>query len=56
VRIGLKHFFKWNKIAVVSDQQSLRGYSHLFKYVIPGKFRNFSLAKMDEAVIWVSKK
>jgi|SRR6185503_1566113 len=56
VRIGLKHFFKWNKVAVVSDQQSLRGYSDLFKYIIPGKFRNFSLAKMDEAIIWVSKK
>jgi hypothetical protein len=56
VRIGLKYFFKWRKVAIVSDKRGIYGYSDLFKYIIPGKFRNFPLAKMDEAIIWVSKK
>jgi hypothetical protein len=56
VRMGLKHFFRWKKIAILSDQRALTGYSDLFKYIIPGKFKNFHLQKMDEAIIWVSGK
>jgi hypothetical protein len=55
VGIGLKHFFKWNKVAIVSDQRGLRGYSDLFKYILPGRFKMFPLIRMDEAIIWVSR-
>jgi len=56
LKIGMKYFFKWHKIAIVSDQRGLQGYSDLFKYIIPGKFRNFPLQKMHEALIWASAK
>jgi hypothetical protein len=56
VEIGLKHFFRWRKVAIVSDQRGLRGYSDLFRYIIPGKFKTFPLIHIDEAIIWVSKK
>jgi hypothetical protein len=56
VGIGLKHFFRWNKVAIVSAQPRVHGYSDLFKYIIPGKFKNFPLEKIDEAIIWTSKK
>ena len=56
VKIGLKYFFRWNKVAIVSDRRSVRGYSDLFKYIIPGKFKNFPLEKMGEAIIWASRK
>ena len=56
VKIGLKHFFRWHKVAIVSDESGIRGYSDLFKYIIPGRFKNFPLKKMDEAIIWASKK
>ncbi len=55
VALGLKHFFKWNKVAIVSDQRFLRGYSDLFKYIIPGKFKNFRLSAIDQAFIWVAR-
>ncbi len=55
VKIGLKHFFRWNKVAIVSDQRGLCGYSDLFKYIIPGKFKNFPLLDLDKAIIWVSR-
>src|SRR5580698_3037921 len=38
VLMGLKHFFKWKRVAILSDQRGLTGYSDLFKYIIPGKF------------------
>ena len=56
VKIGLKYFFKWNKVAVVTDQKSVPGYSDLFKYIIPGKFKNFPLDQIDKAIRWVSEK
>jgi hypothetical protein len=55
VGIGLKHFFKWHKVAIVSDQRGLKGYSDLFNYLIPGKFRTFPLLHIDQALIWVAR-
>jgi hypothetical protein len=52
-KLGLKYFFKWKKVAVVSDQKEMLGYSDLFKYFIPGKFRSFPLDQLDLAVRWV---
>ncbi|BAU54264.1 STAS/SEC14 domain-containing protein [Mucilaginibacter gotjawali] len=56
LKIGLKYFFKWNKIAIVTDQQKVLGYSDLFKYMVPGKFRNFRIDQIDQAIRWVSIK
>jgi len=54
VRIGFKYFFKWSKVAIVTDQKSIRGYSDLFKFIIPGKFKNFPLDELDKAIRWTS--
>jgi hypothetical protein len=56
VKIGLKYFFKWNKLAVVTDQKGVCGFSDLFKYFIPGKFKSFPLDQLDKAVRWVDEK
>jgi hypothetical protein len=55
VQLGLKHFFKWNKVAIVSDQGGLKGYSYFFKYILPGRFKTFQLSNMDDALIWVAR-
>ena len=56
VKIGFKYFFKWHKVAIVTDQKRILGYSDLFKYLIPGKFKKFPLDKLDTALIWVAEK
>lgn len=56
VKIGLKYFFKWNKVAVVSDQKGVHGFSDLFRYIIPGKYKSFPLDQIDKALIWVAGK
>ena len=55
VRIGLKYFFKWNKIAIVTDQRGVLGYSDLFKYIVPGKFKCYRLDQLDSAIKWISR-
>ncbi len=56
IRIGLKYFFKWNKVAVVTDQKGVHGFSDLFRYIIPGKYKTFPLDQIDKALIWVAEK
>jgi hypothetical protein len=56
IKIGFKYFFKWGRVALVTDQKSVMGYSDLFKYIIPGKFRYFPLDQLAAAIRWVSAK
>ena len=56
IKIGFKYFFKWGRVALVTDQKSVMGYSDLFKYIIPGKFRYFPLDQLASAIRWVSAK
>jgi hypothetical protein len=56
LRLGLKHFTKWKKIAVVTDQKGVEWFTNAFKIVIPGQAKGFPLDKLDEAVAWVTEK
>ncbi|MDO3643358.1 STAS/SEC14 domain-containing protein [Mucilaginibacter sp. L3T2-6] len=53
-KLGLKHFTKWNKIAIVTDQKLVEWFSDAFRLFIPGKSRGFSMAELDDAVKWIS--
>lgn len=56
LKMGLKHFTKWNKIAVVTDQKGVEWFTNTFKIIIPGNSKGFPLDKLDEAVAWISEK
>ena len=56
VKVGLKNFTKWNKIAVVSDQKIIEWFSDIFHFFVPGKSKGFPLSELDEAVKWISEK
>ena len=56
LKVGLKNFTKWNRIAVVCDQKGVEWFSDAFRFFIPGKSKGFALAQLDEAVKWVSEK
>jgi hypothetical protein len=56
IKVGLKHFTKWKKVAVVTDQKTVEWFtSNIFRFLIPGKAQGFSLDKLDEAVKWISE-
>jgi hypothetical protein len=56
LKLGLKNFTKWNKIAIVSDQKGVEWFSDAFRFFIPGKSKGFSLDQLDEAVKWITDK
>lgn len=56
VKIGFKYFFNWGRVGLVTDQKGTLGYSDMFKYVIPGKFKYFPLDNLSDAIKWASIK
>jgi hypothetical protein len=56
IKMGIKNFTKWNKIAVVSDQKGVERFADAFRFFIPGKSKGFALAELNEAVKWVTAK
>ncbi|MES2266068.1 MAG: STAS/SEC14 domain-containing protein [Bacteroidota bacterium] len=56
IKLGLKNFTKWNKIAVVSDQKGVQWFTDAFSYMVPGKSKGYSLNQLDEAINWVTAK
>lgn len=54
--MGLKHLVKWNRAAIVSDEESIRKFTNMFSHVVPGEFRGFRHSELQEATDWASGK
>lgn len=52
--VGLKHFTKWHKMAIVSDSAAINKFTDLFSYISPGEAKGFTHAELEEAKTWVS--
>ena len=52
--LGLKHLFKWNRVAVVTDQKSVEKFTDIFSYAMPGNYRGFAIDELQAAKQWVA--
>lgn len=52
--LGLNNLSKWNRVAIVSDSESLNTFTNIFSKVVPGEFRGYTPDELNEAVNWVS--
>lgn len=52
--VGLKHFTKWHRMAIVSESGVVNKFSDLFSYIAPGEAKGFTHAELDKAKEWVS--
>jgi hypothetical protein len=53
--LGLKHFTKWHKMAIISENGPLNTFSDLFSYIAPGEAKGFTHAELAKATQWVSE-
>ena len=53
-KVGLGHYNRWEKVAVVTDKDWLRHSVDIFGYLIPGEVKAFTSAQELEARDWVS--
>ena len=57
-KVGFRHFFDWDRCAVVTDvpwAQHLAKASALLGFLWPGEYRPFSAAEADQARKWISE-
>lgn len=54
VKVGLKHFTKWTKIAVVTDETGVEKFTDVFSAFVPGSARGFKHSELEAAKAWVS--
>jgi hypothetical protein len=54
IGIGLKHFTKWHKMAIISESTAINTFTDLFSYVAPGKAKGFTHDEIVDATEWVS--
>lgn len=52
--VGLKHFTKWRRIAIVTASRSIHKFSDFFSVLVPGESRGFSIHELEAAKQWVS--
>lgn len=52
--LGLKEFFKWRRVAIVTDSESIIRFTLKFSIFAPGVFKGFLLTEFDQAVEWVA--
>ena len=52
--VGLKHFTKWHRMAIISESGPVNTFSDFFSFIAPGEAKGFTHAELDEAKEWVS--
>ena len=53
VKMGMGHFTAWERIAVVTDVEWIRGSTRMFAFVMPCPVKLFANAEMAEATRWI---
>lgn len=53
---GVKHLHEWKKMAIVTDEESVRTFTDMASKLIPGVAKGFSHAEVGAAVAWLSTK
>jgi hypothetical protein len=54
-KLGFKHLTGWERIAVVSDIEWIRGVMRVFSLAIPGHVRVFHNREFTEAIRWITE-
>lgn len=54
-KVGLSHFLRWERFAVVTDVEWMRHSVKLFGFLMPGELRVFPLADAAQAREWITE-
>jgi hypothetical protein len=54
IKVSFEHFTKWNRMAIVTDQQWVRQAYDGLSHIVHGEIRTYELKDFDIAKEWVS--
>lgn len=55
-KLGMKHFFAWDRVAFVSDHEVINIVAKFFGYMMPCEVRVFNNSNLEEAKKWLAEK
>lgn len=50
--LGLKNITKWNRAAIVTDNNSVQNFTAVFSVIMPGEFKFFPKEDLENAIFW----
>ncbi|ANF49576.1 hypothetical protein A0O34_02975 [Chryseobacterium glaciei] len=50
--LGLKNLTKWNRAAIVTDNESVQNFTDIFSVLMPGEFKSFPKENLYNALYW----
>ena len=53
-KVGMKHFTRWERIAVVTDVDWIKNTIRIFSFLMPGQLRIFLAAAASQAREWIA--
>ena len=54
-KVGMEHFSRWERVAVITDVEWIKHAMQLFSFIMPGTARVYSLADSAEARLWITQ-
>jgi SpoIIAA-like len=54
-RMGVEHFMRWERVAVVTDVEWIRHAAQAFRFLMPAQVHVYSLDEAPEARQWISE-
>jgi hypothetical protein len=52
--LGLRYFFKWKKLAIVTDKDGIKKFTDTFGIFIPCPAKGFKMEELSKAKEWIS--
>ena len=53
-KVGLGHISGWEKVAIVTDVDWIRGAVNVLRFMVPGEVRVFGVSQASEARTWIT--
>jgi hypothetical protein len=53
-RVGLSEPLHWERVALVTDVEWMRHLSAAFGWMVPGRFKTFAVADLEDAKAWTA--
>ena len=53
--LGIRHFTKWKKLAIVTEKDTIRKFTDTFGKLIPPKTKGFEMRDLILATQWISE-
>ncbi|REC52915.1 MULTISPECIES: STAS/SEC14 domain-containing protein [Chryseobacterium] len=50
--LGLKNLTKWNRAAILTDNQNVQNFTEIFSVLMPGEFKSFPKGNLYNAMYW----